>query len=59
MAFENAVSSDFDPCSSIVKSVFDCLISSVSTEDLIQPNKIWTKHLTFGKIGLKTNFIFT
>ena len=27
MAIENTVSSDFDPCSSIVKSVFDCRMS--------------------------------
>ena len=29
MAIENTVSSDFDPPSSIVESVFDCRLSSV------------------------------
>ena len=29
MAIENTVSSDFDPLSSIVKSVFDCRLSGV------------------------------
>ena len=29
MAIDNTVSSDFDPRSSIVKSVFDCHLSSV------------------------------
>ena len=32
MAIENTVSSDFGPRSSIVKSVFDCRISSVITD---------------------------
>ena len=30
MAIENTVSSDFDPCSSIVKNVFDCRLSGVN-----------------------------
>ena len=29
MLIENNVSSDFDPCSSIVKNIFDCHLSSV------------------------------